>query len=30
MYKVLNKDTIANEMIPHLSVALSYFKLIVI
>ena len=28
MYKVLNKDTIANEIIPHLSVALSYFYLI--
>ena len=28
MYKGLNKDTIANEIIPHLSVALSYFNLI--
>lgn len=28
MYKVLNKDTIANEIIPHLSAALSYFNLI--
>jgi hypothetical protein len=30
MYKGLNKDTIANEIIPHLSAALSYFNLIVI
>jgi len=30
MYKVLGKDTIENEIIPHLSVALSYFNLIVI
>ena len=28
MYKGLIKDTIANEIIPHLSVALSYFYLI--
>ena len=30
MYKGLNKDTIANEIIPHLSASLSYFNLIVI
>ena len=28
MYKGLNKDTIANEIIPHLSASLSYFYLI--